>query len=157
MPTIEKSIDINVSAHTAYDQWTQFEDFPKFMEGIKEVRQLDDTHVHWRAEIGGKEKEWDAEITEQIPDQRIAWRSVTGAQNDGVVTFDRTGDDSVRVTLRMHYETESAIEDVGEAAGMLERTVEDDLGRFKEFIESRGASTGTWRGQVGESRPQSPP
>ena len=89
--------------------------------------------------------------------QRIAWRSVTGAQNDGVVTFDRTGDDSVRVTLRMHYETESAIEDVGEAAGMLERTVEDDLGRFKEFIESRGASTGAWRGKVGESRPQSPP
>src|SRR4030081_543818 len=106
MATLEKSIEVNAPVSTAYNQWTQFEDFPKFMEGVKEVRQLDDTHVHWHAEIAGKDKEWDAEITEQIPDQRIAWRSTTGTPNSGIVTFEKISDDKTRITLRMDYEPE---------------------------------------------------
>lgn len=157
MPTVEKSTEINVSAHAAYDQWTQFEDFPKFMEGVKEVRQLDDTHVHWHAEVGGREKEWDAEITEQIPDRRIAWHSVSGAQNDGIVTFDDIGANAARVTLRMNYETQGLAESLGQAAGVLDRVVEDDLQRFKEFLEARGEPTGAWRGQVEQGRSQPQP
>lgn len=154
MPTIEKSIDVNVSAHTAYDQWTQFEDFPKFMEGVHEVRQLDDTHLHWRAEVGGKEIEWDAHIVEQIPDQRIAWRAVTGKRNDGIVTFEPRGDQAAHVTLSINYETEGAIEKTGEAAGVPDRVVEANLQRFKDFIEGRGIPTGAWRGRVEQGREQ---
>jgi uncharacterized membrane protein len=154
MSTVEKSIEVNVPVHTAYNQWTQFEDFPQFMEGVKEVKQLDDTHVHWRAEVAGKEKEWDAEITEQIPDQRIAWHSVSGSPNSGIVTFEPIGDDKTRVTVRMSYEPEGAAESVGDAIGMLERRVEGDLQRYKEFLESRGHETGAWRGKVEQGRPQ---
>jgi uncharacterized membrane protein len=154
MDTVEKSIEVNVPIHTAYNQWTQFEDFPKFMDGVKEVRQLDDTHLHWHAEIFGKDKEWDAEITEQIPDQRIAWRSTSGAPNAGVVTFQKLSDDRTRITLRMDYEPEGVIENVGDFLGIFSRRVEGDLERFKEFIESRGQETGAWRGKVEEGRPQ---
>lgn len=148
METVEKSIEVNVPVSTAYNQWTQFEDFPAFMEGIKEVRQMDDTHLHWRAEVAGKEKEWDAQITEQIPDQRIAWRSMTGAPNGGVVTFHRINNDTTRVMLQMDYEPQGVTENVGDALGVFSRRVQGDLERFKEFLESSGHETGAWRGKV---------
>jgi uncharacterized membrane protein len=148
MSIVEKSIEVSVPCSAAYNQWTQFEDFPKFMEGVEEVTQIDDTHLHWHAEIGGVDKEWNAEITEQIPDARIAWRSTSGAVNSGVVTFDEISDDSTLVTVQMQYEPEGAVENMGDAIGVLERRVEGDLERFKEFLESRGHETGAWRGSV---------
>ena len=148
MSLIEKSIEINVPVRTAYNQWTQFEDFPRFMEGVKHVKQLDETHLHWKAEIGGKEKEWDAEITEQIPDTRIAWRSRDGAQNAGVVTFHRLSDSTSKVMLQMEYDPDGVLENVGDVAGMVSQRVVGDLERFKRYIESRGQETGAWRGTV---------
>jgi uncharacterized membrane protein len=155
MSTVEKSIEVNVPVNTAYNQWTQFEDFPKFMEGIQQVRQLDETHLHWCAEVAGKRKEWDAEITEQIPDQRIAWRSTSGARNAGVVTFHRISDDITRIMLQMDYEPEGAMENVGDAIGILSHRVQGDLERFKDFLELRGHETGAWRGNVQQG--QQPP
>ena len=148
MAKIEKSIDINVPVRTAYNQWTQFEDFPRFMEGIKEVRRMDNRHLHWRAEIGGKEKEWDAEISEQAPDRRIAWRSTTGSRNAGQVSFQPIEDSRTRVTLQMDYDPEGMIEKAGDAMGVVSGRVEGDLLRFKEFIESRGAESGVWRSET---------
>ena len=148
MSLIEKSIEINVPVRTAYNQWTQFEDFPRFMEGVKHVKQLDETHLHWKAEIGGKEKEWDAEITEQIPDTRIAWRSRDGAQNAGVVTFHRLSDSTSKVMLQMEYDPDGVLENVGDVTGMVSQRVMGDLERFKRYIESRGQETGAWRGTV---------
>lgn len=148
MSTVEKSIEVNVPVSTAYNQWTQFEDFPKFMEGVEEVTQIDDTHLHWYAEIGGVEKHWDAEITEQVPDERIAWRSTSGAKNAGVVTFREISDNATLVTVQMQYEPEGVIENTGDALGVLTRRVEGDLERFKEFLETRGQETGAWRGSV---------
>ena len=150
MSYIEKSIDINVPVKTAYNQWTQFEEFPRFMEGVKEVQQLDDTHLHWRAVIGGKEKEWNAEIIEQIPDQRIAWTSVGGAWAGGVVTFHPVSDGTSNVMLRLEYEPQGFLESVGDATGFVTRRVQGDLERFKEYIERRGQETGAWRGTVTE-------
>ena len=157
MSTIEKSIEVNVPIHTAYNQWTQLEDFPAFMEGVKEVKQMDDTHVHWHAQIGGKDKEWVAEITEQIPDQYIAWRSVSGAPNEGSVRFAPMGDSSTVVTARIDYEPEGVMENIGDAVASPERRVEGDLQRFKEFLESRGHETGAWRGTVAQGQAQSQP
>ncbi|HET6380593.1 MAG TPA: SRPBCC family protein [candidate division Zixibacteria bacterium] len=148
MSTVEKSIDVNVPLRTAYDQWTQFEEFPRFMEGVQSVRQLDDTHLHWVAEVGGQRREWDAEITEQTPDQRIAWTSTEGARNAGVVTFHRIDDDTTRIMLQMDVEPEGFMESAGDALGVLDRQVQGDLERFKAFIEERGAPTGAWRGDV---------
>ena len=148
MSNIEKSIDVNVPVRTAYNQWTQFEDFPRFMEGVREVRQLDDKRLAWRAEIGGKEKSWEAEITEQIPDARIAWRSRAGARNGGVVTFHRIDDDTTRVMLQLDYDPEGVVENVGDALGVASARVRGDLERFKEFIEQRGRETGAWRGSI---------
>jgi len=148
MSLIEKSIEINVPVRTAYNQWTQFEEFPKFMEGVKRVQQLDDKHLHWKAEIGGKEKEWDAEITEQIPDKRIAWRSRDGAQNAGVVTFHRLSDSTSKVMLQMEYDPDGVLENVGDVTGVVSQRVLGDLERFKRYIESRGQETGAWRGTV---------
>jgi uncharacterized membrane protein len=148
--TVQESIEVNVPVNTAYNQWTQFEDFPKFMEGVEEVRQLDDTHLHWRANIAGKEEEWDSEITEQIPDKRIAWHSISGVPNAGVVTFHKISDSKTRVTLQMEYSPQSLGEKVGDAAGFVRRQVKEDLRRFKEFIESRGKETGAWRGSVAQ-------
>jgi uncharacterized membrane protein len=148
MSTVEKSIEVNVPVSAAYNQWTQFEDFPKFMEGIEQVTQIDDTHLHWHASIGGVDKEWDAEITQQMPDERIAWQSVRGAPNSGVVTFEELSANSTRVTVRMQYEPEGVIESTGDAVGVLSSRVEGDLERFKEFLESRGQETGAWRGTV---------
>ncbi|HEX6139163.1 MAG TPA: SRPBCC family protein [Candidatus Limnocylindria bacterium] len=148
MSTVEKSIEVNVPLSTAYNQWTQFEDFPRFMEGVKSVQQLDDTHLHWKAEIAGQQKDWDAEITEQHPDERVAWRSTSGASNAGVVTFHRISDDVTRVTLQMDVDPEGFLENAGDALGLLDGRVKGDLERFKEFIEERGAPTGAWRGNV---------
>jgi uncharacterized membrane protein len=148
MASVVESIDVNVPVSTAYNQWTQFEEFPRFMEGVKSVTQTDDTHLHWVAEIAGKEEEWDAEITEQHPDERVAWRATSGAQNAGVVTFHRIDDNTTRVTLQLDVEPEGVVENVGTALGFLNRRVKGDLERFKEFIESRGSETGSWRGEV---------
>jgi uncharacterized membrane protein len=148
MSTIEQSIDVNVPVRTAYDQWTQFEEFPRFMEGVREVRQLDDKRLAWCAEVGGKEKRWEAEITEQIPDARIAWRSRTGANNAGVVTFHRLDDQKTRVMLQLEYDPEGVVENVGDAVGVVSSRVRGDLARFKDFIEQRGRETGAWRGSI---------
>ena len=148
MSTIEQSIDVNVPVRMAYDQWTQFEEFPRFMEGVREVRQLDDKRLAWCAEVGGKEKRWEAEITEQIPDARIAWRSRTGANNAGVVTFHRLDDQKTRVMLQLDYDPEGVVENVGDAVGVVSSRVRGDLARFKDFIEQRGRETGAWRGSI---------
>ena len=148
MSTIEKSIEVNVPVRTAYNQWTQFEEFPRFMEGVKEVTQLDDTRLHWKAAIAGQDKEWDAEITEQTPDQRIAWTSRGGAINGGVVTFHRLSDARSKVMLQLEYAPHGVVESVGDALGVVSLRVQGDLERFKEFIEKRGRETGAWRGQV---------
>ena len=148
MSTIEESIEVQVPVRTAYNQWTQFEEFPQFMEGVEEVRQLDDTHLHWKADIGGQEREWDAEITEQHPDERVAWRSTEGAQHAGVVTFHRIGDEQARVMLQLDVEPEGISEQVGDKLGFVKRRVKGDLKRFKDLIESRGRETGAWRGEV---------
>ena len=148
MSVIEKSIEVNVPVKTAYNQWTQFEEFPKFMEGVEQVKQIDDKHLHWKANIAGKEEEWDAEITEQIPDQRIAWTSKGGAMNAGLVTFYPLSDAKSKLALQMEYVPSGAVEKTGDAMGLVTRRVEGDLKRFKEFIESRGQETGAWRGTV---------
>ena len=133
---------------TAYNQWTQFEEFPKFMEGVEQVKQIDDKRLHWKANIGGKTEEWDAEITEQIPDQSVAWTSKGGAMNAGLVTFSPLGDAKSKLTLEMEYVPNGAVEKTGEALGLVTKRIEGDLNRFKDFIESRGRETGAWRGTV---------
>jgi len=148
METIEKHVNVNEPVQTVYNQWTQFEDFPRFMEGIQKVTQLDDTHLHWVANIGGKNVEWDATISEQIPDQRIVWYSDRGAVHSGMVSFNPVGPEITRVTLRIDYEPEGFVEGTGDKLGFVSRRVEGDLKRFKEFIEARGTETGAWRGAV---------
>ena len=148
MERVEKVIDVNRPISTVYNQWTQFEEFPHFMDGVKEVRQLDDTHLHWRAEVWGKEKEWDAEITEQEPDKRISWRSIGGAPNAGTVRFEPLDPERTRVRLVMAYEPEGAVESAGDALGLFTSRVEHSVQEFKRFIESRGTETGGWRGEV---------
>jgi uncharacterized membrane protein len=147
MSTVEQSIDIDVPVRVAYDQWTQFESFPQFMDGIEEVRQLDDTHLHWRARIGGHDVEWNAVITEQLPEERVAWRSTDGTPNAGVVTFHRLGDESSRVMVQIEHESEGVMERVGSALGADKRQVKNSLEQFKDLVEQRGA-TGAWRGEV---------
>ncbi|HJP87684.1 MAG TPA: SRPBCC family protein [Candidatus Limnocylindrales bacterium] len=148
MAKVEHSIDVDVPVQVAYDQWTQFEDFPRFMDKVESVKQIDDTHLHWVATVAGKRKEWDAEITEQTPDQRIAWTSTTGARNAGVVTFHHLDDNTTRVMLQLDVEPEGIIETAGTAVGIFENQVVGDLERFKDFIEARGTETGAWRGEV---------
>ena len=147
MAVVEKSIEIDVPVQTAYNQWTQFEEFPNFMEGVDRVEQLADDRLHWVAEIGGRHKEWDARIVDQEPDQRIAWKSESGAANDGIVTFHSAGT-GTRIDLAVEYEPEGFAEEVGDALGFMSRRVEGDLERFKEFIEQRGHETGAWRGKI---------
>lgn len=158
MTTLERSIEVAVPASTAYDAWTQFELFPHFMEGVESVKQKDDRHLRWKARILGKVEEWDAEITEQIPGKRIAWRSVEGARNAGVVTFHRLSDDESRVMLQMEYEPEQLTEKIGDALGILGSRVDGDLERFKTFVERHGDRVEGWRGEVpakGSSEEQS--
>ena len=151
MSSIVKTVDVAVPVRTAYDQWTQFEEFPKFMEGVEQVRQLDDQNLAWRARVGGKTVEWSARITEQLPDQRIAWTSTSGARNAGVVTFHRVSDDACRVALQVDYEPDGVVENVGDWMGVLSARVQGDLARFKHFIESRGHETGAFRGTLPRS------
>src|SRR3712207_3186534 len=146
--TVEQSIDVDVPVRTAYNQWTQFEEFPRFMDGVDEIRQTDDTHLHWTASFGGSQHEWDAEITEQTPDQRIAWRNTTGKENAGVVTFHKLAEGKTRIMVQMDFVPEGIKEKVGAAIGSADRRVQADLERFKAFIEERGGETGAWRGEV---------
>jgi uncharacterized membrane protein len=148
MSTIQESVDVNVPVRTAYNQWTQFEDFSAFMEGVEEVKQITDTRLRWRAEIAGVEREWEAEIDEQRPDERIAWHAIDGPKNAGVVTFHRLDDSKTRVMLQLEFEPDDALEKTGDALGFVKRRARGDLERFKEFIEGRGSETGAWRGEV---------
>jgi uncharacterized membrane protein len=150
MPKIEDSIDVRVPVQQAYNQWTQFEEFPKFMEGIQSVQQLDDTHVQWVAEVRGESRQWTTEITEQQPDERIAWKTIEGeVKNDGIVTFERVGDGLTRVNVQMDVEGDSPVENVAsDLLGVVKGQVRGDLERFKQLIENREAETGAWRGEV---------
>lgn len=148
MNSIEKSIIVDVPVRTAYNQWTQFESFPQFMEGVEEVRQLGDKNTHWKAQIAGKTEEWDAEIVEQTPDRVVAWRSLNGAYNAGTVRFEPMGANQTKLSLRLDYQTDGAVEKAGDAMGFVERRVKGDLERFKKFIEKRGVETGAWRGEI---------
>lgn len=156
MNTIEESVEVEVPVATAYNQWTQFETFPSFMSGIEKITQLDETRLHWVAKIAGRQEEWDAEIVEQVPDTRIAWRSTGGTPNSGVVSFESAGDGRTCVMLQMEVEPRGLVERVGSAIGLDSRQVKDDLDRFKTMIEQEGAASGAWRGRV-ESGETAPP
>jgi uncharacterized membrane protein len=159
MARVEETIEIDRPVRMVYDQWTQFEEFPRFMEGVEEVRQMDDKTLHWKAKIGGKTEEWDAEIVQQIPDQTVAWHNTRGAVNSGVVTFVPVDAQRTRVSLALEYDPKGFIEKAGDILGLVSRRVEGDLDRFKEFVEERVTETGAWRGQVkptGEVDPHAP-
>jgi carbon monoxide dehydrogenase subunit G len=147
---VEKSIQVDVPVTTAYNQWTQFEDFPHFMGGVKEVRQLGDDRMHWVAEIGGVRREWDAAVLEQVPDQKVAWAATSGATNAGAVRFQPAGPNSTIVYLELEYEPEGLVEQVGDKLGIVGRQAESDLERFKRLIEDQGYASGAWRGSVNE-------
>jgi len=146
--TITESIEVDVPVSTAYNQWTQFEDFPLFMEGVEHVEQKDDTRLHWVAKVGGKTNEWDAKILEQHPDKQVSWISEDGKKTRGTVTFEPIGESQTRITLSMSYQAEGLTETLGSAVGLDQRRVRGDLERFKELIVSRGAESGAWRGEV---------
>jgi uncharacterized membrane protein len=147
-----ESIEVDLPVRATYDQWTQFEDFPQFMNSVHEVRQLDTRHLHWRADVFGKPAEWEAEITEQIPDRKIAWRSISGTPNGGVVTFAALSPSRTKITLEMFYTPQGALEAVGDALGTVRMEVRRNLQQFKENLEQRGHETGAWRGAL----PQQP-
>jgi uncharacterized membrane protein len=153
MSTITESIDVNVPIRVAYDQWTQFESFPQFMEGVEDIRQMGPDMTHWRMKITGIEREFDAQITEQHPDQRVAWKSVSGPRHAGVVTFHRLDESTTRVTTQMDVDPDGFVENVADKLGTLDRRVKGDLKRFKEFIEQRGQQTGDWRGDIDRPHP----
>jgi uncharacterized membrane protein len=148
MPTVTKSIDVHVPISTAYNQWTQFETFPEFMGGVDQVQQLDDRHLHWKISVGGQAREFDAEVTEQHPDERVAWKSTDGKTHAGVVTFHKIAPDETRVTVQMDWQPEGIAEKAGAVVGLDDRQVSSDLDKFKSFIESRSTETGAWRGEV---------
>jgi len=148
MATIEESIDVQVPVRAAYDQWTQFESFPSFMENVEEVKQEDDTHLRWVASVAGDRREWRTEITEQHPDHRVAWKTLDEGGPSGVVTFHKLSDDETRVMVQMDYEPEGAKESIGSALGFDSRSVKGDLKSFKELIEGQRAASGGWRGEV---------
>ena len=145
---VEESVEVSVPVTTAYNQWTQFEDFPSFMNGVKRVKQLNDTRTHWETDIAGVKREFDAEITEQIPDERVAWTSVDGPKQAGVVTFHRLDDTHTKVMLQLDHDPEGIVEKVGDKMGFLKMQAKGDLEQFKKHIESRGQESGGWRGQV---------
>ena len=148
MSVIEKTVEVQCPLNKVYNQWTQFETFPRFMDGVDEIRQIDDTHLHRHARIPGVDREWDAQITEQIPDRKIAWRSISGPENGGTVMFQPVDAQRTRVTLRMEYDPKGFVENAADMIGTIERRVEGDMKRFREFIEDRGQETGAWRGDV---------
>jgi uncharacterized membrane protein len=147
---IVDDIEVEVPVYTAYNQWTQFEEFPQFMEGVEEVRQLDDTLLHWAATVAGKRAEWDARIVEQEPDRRITWESTDGKRTRGTVTFEGVAPQRTRIHLSMSYMAEGPLEKAGSAMGLDERRIHGDLERFKELVEGRGVESGAWRGEVHE-------
>jgi uncharacterized membrane protein len=153
MSGVTEHVDVAVPVRTAYDQWTQFEEFPQFMEGVSEVKQISDTMTHWTVEIGGVKREFDAEITEQLPDERVAWTSTGGTKQAGVVTFHRLDVDKTRVTLQLEFEPHGVVEQAGDKLGVVNRRAKGDLERFKTFIERRGQETGAWRGSVDRPTP----
>lgn len=148
MSTITESVDVDVPVTTAYNQWTQFESFPEFMEGVEEIRQTDATHMHWVTKFGGVSREFDATITEQHPEERIAWHSDSGPDHAGVITFHRIGDTRTRVTAQMDIDPTGFVEKAADKMGVLDHRVKNDMLRFKKFIERRGRETGAWRGDV---------
>jgi len=152
METIRESIEVDVPVRTAYNQWTQFEEFPRFMEGVASVKQIDDTHLRWVAEIAGERRDWEAEIVEQLPDQKIAWRAVEGSGPNGVVTFEPLGEDKTLVMVEMSYEPEGFKEQLGAKIGIDSRQVKDDLERFKQLIENRDEATGAYRAKVQDGK-----
>jgi uncharacterized membrane protein len=149
METLEESIEVEAPVTVTYNQWTQFEDFPRFMEGVESVTQLDEKRVHWVAEVAGKRKEWDAEITRQVPDREIDWVGLGDPDNRGRIVFEALDGDTSKVTMMLDYDPEGIVEEVGDALGLVKRRVRGDMERFKEFIEARGMETGAWRGQIG--------
>jgi len=152
MERIEKIVEVDGPLRAVYNQWTQFEEFPRFMDGVRDVKQLDDSHVRWHAEIWGRDKEWDAEITEQVPDERISWKSVSGdAPNAGTVRFEAIGASRTRVRLLMAYEPQGAVENLADALGILSSSVQSSVDNFKKYIEEKGVSGDGWRGEVHDS------
>jgi uncharacterized membrane protein len=154
MATVKESIELDVPVRTVYNQWTQFEEFPRFMEGVESVKQIDETHLGWVAEIGGNRREWRAEIVDQVPDSKIAWKATDGDGPNGIVEFEALGEEKTLITVEMAYEPEGMTEQLGSAVGADSRQVKSDLERFKKLIESRGVESGAWRGEVeaGETR-----
>ena len=153
MATVTESVDVAVPIRTAYDQWTQFEEFPQFMEHVVEVRQLGDTMTHWVVKEAGVKREFDARITEQLPDERVAWTSTEGPRQAGVVTFHRLDADHTRVTAQIEMQPQGAVEKTADRAGVLDRMVKGDMARFRDFIQARGSETGAWRGQIDRPTP----
>jgi uncharacterized membrane protein len=152
MAEVKESIEVNVPVSTAYNQWTQFEEFPSFMENVESVTHLDDIHLRWVAEIGGKREEWKAEITHQEPDKVIAWRALEGRENSGRVEFEPLGPDRARIDVTMTWAPEGFVEAAADKVGVSDRAVKVDLERFKELVEARGLESGAWRGEVVEGR-----
>jgi uncharacterized membrane protein len=150
MAEVKESVEVNVPVSTAYNQWTQFEEFPNFMENVESVTQLDDTHLRWIADVGGRRQEWKAEITQQVPDEIIAWRSVEGQENAGSVRFESLGADRTKIEVTLTWEPEGIVEAAADRIGISERALNVDLERFKDLIEGRGVETGAWRGEVVE-------
>ena len=148
MASVTKSIDVNVPISTAYNQWTQFETFPEFMGGVDKVTQLDDRRLHWKVTVGGQTREFDAEVTEQNPEERVAWKSIDGETHAGVVTFHKLADEETRVTVQLDWQPDGIVEKAGAVVGIDDHQVSSDLDKFKSFIESRGSETGAWRGEV---------
>jgi uncharacterized membrane protein len=149
MSTVTESVDVEVPVHTAYNQWTQFEEFPNFMEGVEQVTQLDDRHNHWVTSVAGAHREFDTEIIDQLPDERVAWRTVTGdVKQKGVVTFQRLDDTHTRVNLAMDVEPSGVAEKAADMVGIIDRRAKGDLRRFKEYIEERDSESGAWRGRI---------
>jgi uncharacterized membrane protein len=157
MSKVIETVDVAVPVHTAYNQWTQFEEFPEFMEGVQEIRQLNDTLLHWVVQVGGIKREFDTKITEQHPDERVAWTSMEGPKHAGVVTFHRLDDSHSRVTAQMEIDPEGFAENVADKIGLIDRRVKGDMNRFRTFIEQRGYETGAWRGDVSSPDQTSPP
>jgi len=151
MASVTESVDVDVDVSTAYNQWTQFESFPEFMGGVESIKQVDDTHTHWKTSINGVTREFDTEITEQHPDERVAWKSTDGTSHAGVVTFHRLDDKKTRVTAQIDWQPEGIVEKAGAAVGVDDHQVKADLQRFKKFIEHHGGETGAWRGDVPRS------
>ena len=156
MESVQRILDVNGPVAAAYEQWTRFEDFPRFMDGVEEVRRIDDTHLHWRASIAGRPHEGDCVITRELPDEVIAWRSTSGTPNAGHVRFEAVGADTTRIALRLDYEPPAEAERPGEALGLVSRIVERTLGDFKDFIEMRGPETAGWRGSAGRASKTGP-